>query len=103
VIAVVAAGLVLCLNASAAEPPASSWTTYGDDVARAGDAAGSVSTSPTRDFVLPLDGRIVGTGAIDEQSSTLYVADAFGRLHALDLQTGSASSQTSGASSSGAR
>ena len=36
-----------------------------------------------------LDGYgITGTGAIDTASRTLYVADAFGRLHALDLDTG---------------
>jgi PQQ-like domain len=36
-----------------------------------------------------LDGYgITGTGAIDASSHTLYVADAFGRLHALDLSTG---------------
>lgn len=36
-----------------------------------------------------LDGYgIVGTGVIDQAASTLYVADAFGRLHALDLATG---------------
>ena len=31
---------------------------------------------------------ILGTGVIDDSTSTLYVADAFGRLHALDLATG---------------
>jgi hypothetical protein len=37
-----------------------------------------------------LDGYgITGTGAIDTATRTLYVADAFGRLHALDLDTGS--------------
>ena len=36
-----------------------------------------------------LDGYgVVGTGVIDDASQTLYVADAFGRLHALDLATG---------------
>jgi putative pyrroloquinoline-quinone binding quinoprotein len=36
-----------------------------------------------------LDGYgITGTGAIDVATRTLYVADAFGRLHALDLDTG---------------
>jgi hypothetical protein len=36
-----------------------------------------------------LDGYgITGTGAIDTATRTLYVADAFGRLHALDLDTG---------------
>jgi hypothetical protein len=36
-----------------------------------------------------LDGYgIVGTGVIDPASSTLYVADAFARVHALDLATG---------------
>src|SRR5439155_1305337 len=36
-----------------------------------------------------LDGYgIVGTGAIDSGSQTLYVADAFDRLHALDLASG---------------
>src|SRR5262249_35088222 len=36
-----------------------------------------------------LDGYgIVGTGAIDTAAKTLYVADAFGRLHALALGTG---------------
>ncbi len=31
---------------------------------------------------------VVGTGAIDQSSETFYVADAFGRLHALALATG---------------
>jgi len=31
---------------------------------------------------------ITGTPAIDPETSTLYVADSFGRLHALDLRTG---------------
>ena len=31
---------------------------------------------------------ITGTPAIDADGSTVYVADAFGRLHALDLRTG---------------
>ena len=31
---------------------------------------------------------VVGTGVIDPSSRTLYVADAFGRLHALSLATG---------------
>ncbi|HEX6761447.1 MAG TPA: PQQ-binding-like beta-propeller repeat protein [Gaiellaceae bacterium] len=36
-----------------------------------------------------LDGYgVVGTGAVDPSSRTLYVADAFGRLHALALSTG---------------
>jgi hypothetical protein len=36
-----------------------------------------------------LDGYgVTGTGAIDAATRTLYVADAFGRLHALDLDTG---------------
>jgi PQQ-like domain len=36
-----------------------------------------------------LDGYgVTGTGAIDPQSGTLYVADAFGRLHALALSNG---------------
>jgi PQQ-like domain len=36
-----------------------------------------------------LDGYgVTGTGAIDTTTRTLYVADAFGRLHALDLDTG---------------
>jgi hypothetical protein len=36
-----------------------------------------------------LDGYgIVGTGVIDPSSSTLYVADAFARVHAFDLATG---------------
>ena len=36
-----------------------------------------------------LDGYgIVGTGVIDASTGTLYVADAFGRLHALDVGTG---------------
>ena len=36
-----------------------------------------------------LDGYgIVGTGVIDASTGTLYVADAFGRLHALDAGTG---------------
>ena len=36
-----------------------------------------------------LDGYgVVATGVIDPSSETLYVADAFGRLHALALQTG---------------
>ena len=136
---VLGAALALCLNASAAAPPdANSWTTYGNGLDRDGDASAAAPTVLARDFVLPLDGRIVGqvlaaggqfyvattagevaafnadgrlrwranvgqlantcqqvdgygilgTGAIDEQSSTLYLADAFGRLHALDLQTG---------------
>ena len=31
---------------------------------------------------------VTGTGVIDQATSTLYVADAFGRLHALSLATG---------------
>lgn len=31
---------------------------------------------------------LVSTGVIDDSTSTLYVMDAFGRLHALDLATG---------------
>jgi hypothetical protein len=133
---VVCAALVCCLNAAAA-PPATSWTTYGNGPARTG-AAATAAPSLTRDFVLPLDGRVVGqvlaanglfyaattagevaaftpdgrlrwrvdvgqlamscqqldgygvlgTGVIDQSASALYVADAFGRLHALDLATG---------------
>ena len=57
---VVGAARALCLNAPAATPPTSSWTTYGNGLARAGDAAGPAPTTLTRDLVLPLDGRIVG-------------------------------------------
>ena len=32
---------------------------------------------------------VTGTGVIDPATRALYVADAFGRLHALDLVTGS--------------
>ena len=134
---VVCAALVVCLNAAAAAPTAS-WTTYGNGPARAGDASSATPQALSRDFVLPLDGRIVGqvlaangtfyaattagevaaftadgslrwrvdvgqlaqscqqldgygvvgTGAIDEAAGALYVADGFGRLHALDLVTG---------------
>src|SRR4029077_5604159 len=36
-----------------------------------------------------LDGYgIVGTGVIDASTGTLYLADAFGRVHALDVGTG---------------
>jgi len=132
---VLGAVLALCLPAAAATP--TDWTTFGDGAARAGDAA-AVPPGLSRDFALPLDGRIVGqvldargtfyaattageiaaftpdgsllwhddvgqlaqscqqldgygivgTGVIDEGSNSLYVADAFGRLHALDLATG---------------
>jgi len=132
---VLGALLALCVPASAATP--ADWTTYGNGTARAGDAAAAPQTL-SRDFVLPLAGRIVGqvlsaggrfyaattagevaaftadgsllwhedvgqlaltcqqldgygivgTGVIDEGSNTLYVADGFGRLHALDLATG---------------
>jgi hypothetical protein len=54
----VCAALVLCLNSAAAAPP-TSWTTYGNGPSRAGAAAAAPATL-TRDFVLPLDGRIVG-------------------------------------------
>jgi hypothetical protein len=131
------AALTLSLSASAAAPEPG-WTTYGDGTARAGDAPDAAPTSLTRDFVLPVDGRVVGqtledgglfytattagevvaftadgyvrwradvgqfaqscaqldgygilgTGVIDDGSGTLYVADAFGRLHAFDLATG---------------
>jgi hypothetical protein len=55
---VVCAALLLCLDASAA-PPAASWTTYGNGPTRTGDGA-ATPTTLSRDFVLPLDGRIVG-------------------------------------------
>jgi outer membrane protein assembly factor BamB len=134
---VVCAALVVCLNAAAAAPPAS-WTTYGNGSTRAGDASSAAPPTLARDFVLPLEGRIVGqvlaangtfyaattagevaafsadgalrwrvdvgqlaqgcqqldgygipgTGVVDEPAGALYVADAFGRLHALDLTTG---------------
>ena len=70
---VVGAALVLCLNASAAAPTDTSWTTYGDGLARAGDAAGATPTDLTRDFVLPLDGRIVGQVLADGEIGRAHV------------------------------
>jgi len=65
---VVWAALLLCLDASAAAPPAS-WTTYGNGPTRTGGAAATTTT-------------------LNGAANALYVADAFGRLHALDLTTG---------------
>ena len=54
---------------------------------------------------------VTGTPAIDLGTHAIYVADAFGRIHALDLATGAERPRlaghrlhaTSGGSSSGAR
>jgi hypothetical protein len=134
--AAIVGALVVCAGAGA-QQPSSSWLGYGNGPERDGDAAAETA-APTRLFVLPVDGRIIGqiladdgtfyaattsgeviaftadgyvrwraavgalaqscaqldgygilgTGVIDGSSGTLYVADAFGRLHALDVDTG---------------
>jgi hypothetical protein len=75
---VAGAALALCLNASAATPSPGSWTTHGDGPTRAGDAAGPAPTTLSRDFVLPLDGRIVGQ--VLAAGGELYAATTAGEV-----------------------
>src|SRR5207247_6026194 len=68
---VVVCAAVCCLNAAAAAPPAS-WTTFGNEPTRAGDAGSVTPQTLARDFVLPLDGRIVGQ--VLAANGTFYAA-----------------------------
>ncbi|HEX4520398.1 MAG TPA: hypothetical protein VH063_12525 [Gaiellaceae bacterium] len=135
--ALLGAGGIAVVQATAGTSSLAAWTSWGNSPARTADAAAEPSIL-TRAFVLPLGGRITnqvlaangayfvgtstgavvsftpagvvrwkvqlgqlasrcaqldgygmtGTGVIDPASRTLYVMDAFGRLHALSLATG---------------
>ena len=56
---------------------------------RTASSSGTTSSGSSRSTCEQLDGYgVVGTGVVDARSGTLYLADAFGRLHALDVATG---------------
>src|SRR5581483_2533816 len=82
---------------------AGGWTTFGGGGARLGSTPaavgvprtswfaslpGTITTQPLAVTGVPRAGGVTGTPVADPATRSLYVADAFGRLHALDLATG---------------
>src|SRR5437868_15030176 len=81
VLVVGCAALALCLGTTAAAADPTAWTGYGDGPERDGVASPAADgTTPNRDFVLPLEGRIVGQ--VLESGGTFYAATTAGEVAA---------------------